>query len=110
MKQFCKIHFAILLILTLLLNGCVKNAAESAAETSMNQINVIEHQIKKQCPEAEIDDEIAALRSSVRTQLEVCEAQKATLREKNNTLIVILLGILIVFVIAKWQKIKRLIK
>lgn len=95
-----------LLILLPLLTACVQNASETAAETSLHQVSVIEQQIKKECPTAKIDESIKALKSSINTQLAVCESQKATLQEKNNTLLAILIGLIVVIVIINWFKIK----
>ena len=92
------------LLILLLLTGCVKNASESATEASLNQVSVIEQQIKKDCPTAKFDDQMNALRDSIKNQLSVCEAEKGTLRERNNTLIVVLLGILVVFGVSKFAK------
>ena len=97
-------RFTILLILTGLLSGCVKNASETATETSLNQVNVIEQQIKKECPTAKFDEQMNALRDSIKNQLAVCETEKSVLRERNNTLIVILIGIVLVFGISKLAK------
>lgn len=95
-----------IVILAFLLNGCAKDAMETATESSLNQVSAIEAQIKKECPQAKIDKEMDALRASINTQLAICESQKATLQERNNTLWVILFGILVVFIVAKWEKIK----
>lgn len=95
-----------LLILLPILTACVQNASETAAETSLHQVNVIEQQIKKECPAAKIDEPIKALKSSINTQLAVCESQKATLEEKNNTLLVILIGLIVVIVVVNWTKVK----
>jgi hypothetical protein len=65
---------------------------------------VIEQQIKKECPTAKFDEQMNALRESIKNQLSVCEAQKGALEERNNTLIVILIGIAIVFGVSKWAK------
>lgn len=45
-----------------------------------------------------------ALRESIKNQLAVCEAEKGALEERNNTLIVILIGIAIVFGVSKFAK------
>ena len=92
------------LLILLLLTGCVKNASESATEASLHQVSIIEQQIKKECPAAKFDDQMNALRDSIKNQLAICEAQKGALEERNNTLIVILLGIAIVFGISKFAK------
>lgn len=96
----------IILIALLLLTACVQNASETAAETSLHQVKAIEQQIKKECPTAKIDESIKALESSINTQLAVCESQKATLEEKNNTLLAILIGLIVVIIIINWIKIK----
>lgn len=95
-----------LLILLPVLTACVQNASETAAETSLHQVSVIEQQIKKECPTAKIDEPIRALKSSINTQLAVCESQKATLEEKNNTLLAILIGLIAIIVVINWTKIK----
>lgn len=92
------------LIIILLLTGCAKNASQTAADASLQQVNVIEQQIKKECPTAKFDDQMNALRDSIKSQLAICEAQKGTLEERNNTLIVVLLGIAIVFGVSKFAK------
>lgn len=107
MKRFRKVRFAILLIFALLLNGCAKNASQTAAETSLSQVNAIEQQIKKECPMAKFDDSLDALRSSIKTQLATCEAQKDVLKERNNTLLAILIGLIAIIVIINWIKIKN---
>lgn len=92
------------LLILLLLTGCAKNASKTATETSLHQVNVIEQQIKKECPTAKFDEQMNALRESIKNQLAVCEAEKDALEERNNTLIVILIGIAIVFGVSKWAK------
>ena len=93
-----------LLLILLLLTGCAKNASETATETSLHQVSVIEQQIKKECPTAKFDEQMNALRESIKNQLAVCEAEKGALEERNNTLMVILIGIAIVFGVSKWAK------
>lgn len=109
MKEFVKFIITIflgLLLVGLFLTGCVQNASETATETSLHQVSVIEQQIKKECPTAKIDESIKALKSSINTQLAVCESQKATLEEKNNTLLAILIGLIAIIVVVNWTKIK----
>lgn len=109
MKEFVKFIIAIflgLLLFGLFLTGCVQNASETAAETSLHQVSAIEQQIKKECPTAKIDGSIKALKSSINTQLAVCESQKATLEEKNNTLLAILIGLIAVIIVLNWVRIK----
>lgn len=96
------------LVILLVLCGCAKTATETAAETALNQVGVVEQQIKKECPTAKIDDAMNALRGTIQTQLATCNAEKETLQQKNNTLWVILIGILIVIGVSKWQQIKRI--
>ena len=96
-------HFALVAAL-IVLCGCAKNASETATETSLNQVSVIEQQIKKECPMAKFDEQMNALRDSIKNQLAVCEAEKDTLKERNNTLLVILVGILVVFGVSKVAK------
>ncbi|MBO7715667.1 MAG: hypothetical protein J6S85_19045 [Methanobrevibacter sp.] len=94
------------ILIALLLSACVQNASETAAETSLHQVSAIEQQIKKECPAAKIDEPIKALKASINTQLAVCESQKATLEEKNNTLLAILIGLIAIIVVVNWTKVK----
>lgn len=95
-------------ILLLFLASCAQSASQTATDASLNQVASVEAQIKKECPTAKINDSLDSLRASIKTQLAVCESEKQTLRERNNTLAVIILGILIVLGVANWAKIKRL--
>lgn len=101
MKQIFII--AILLSLT----ACAKTASESATEASLHQVAVIEQQIKKECPTAKIDSQITALQASIKTQLLTCESEKATLKERNNLLLAILIGLISVIIALNWFKIKK---
>lgn len=98
-----------ILIATALLSltACAKNASESAADASLHQVAVIEQQIKKECPTAKIDAQITALQASIKTQLFTCESEKATLRERNNTLMAILFGLIALLVAINWAKVKK---
>lgn len=96
-------------LILLLLSGCAKNASESAAETSLHQVSVIEQQIKKECPTAKFDEQMNALRENIKTQLATCETEKGVLRERNNTLLVILIGLVLLIGISKWSKIQKVI-
>ena len=98
-----------IVILTILLNGlygCAKTATETATEAALSQVNVINQQIKKECPTAKIDDAIKALKATIQNQLSSCEVEKNNLKEKNNTLKVILIGLIAVIFAFNWAKIK----
>lgn len=95
-----------IVIFALLLNGCAKTASETATESALAQTNAIYQQIKQQCPQAEINDSIAALKATIQNQLASCEAEKGKLKERNNTLLAILCGILAIIVAINWVKIK----
>lgn len=95
-------------LLSLFLIACTQTASQTATDASLGQVASVEAQIKKECPTAKINDSLDALRASIKTQLAVCESEKQALRERNNTLVVIILGILIVLGVANWAKIKRL--
>ena len=90
----------------LCLCGCVKTASETATEAALSQVNVINQQIKKECPTAKIDDAITALKATIQNQLSSCEVEKNNLKEKNNTLKVILIGLIAVIFAFNWAKIK----
>ena len=100
-----------IVIFVLLLNGCAKTASETATEAALSQTNAIYQQIKKQCPQAEINEPIAALKATITHQLAACHAEKDKLKERNNTLLAILCGIIAIIVAVNWVKIKtKLIK
>ena len=101
-----KIHFTILLIVALLLNGCAKSPVESATDASLGQVDALEQQIKKDCPTVNYDKKLDALRASIKTQLSTCESQMGQLKERNNTLLAILIGLIAVIVAFNWAKIK----
>lgn len=111
MNRFTEFFAGVIIVLValgyLMLSGCAKNASESAADSSMHQVGVVEQQIKKECPTAKIEASMNALRASIKTQLLTCESEKDVLKERNNTLIAILIGILAVVGILNWSKIKR---
>lgn len=67
----------VFLAFILLLCGCVKTATETATDAALQQVDAVEQQIKKQCPEAKIDKSMDALRSSINSQLATCELQRA---------------------------------
>ena len=95
----------------LMLYGCAKSASETATEAALHQTQAVYQQVKKECPTAKIDESIAALQATIKSQLAACESEKGKLRERNNTLIVILIGILAVLGVANWAKLKaRFIK
>lgn len=100
----------IIIVLLFLLSGCAKNASESATDTSLNNLHVIQHKIDKECPRADFTAEIMALESSIKNQLAVCETEKGNLREKNNTLLAILIGLIALIVVKYWNKLKGLVR
>ena len=98
--------FYIFAILTVLLNGCAKSASETATEAALAQTGAIYQTIKKECPTAKIDEQIAALKATITNQLASCEVEKGKLKERNNTLLAILLGLIAIIVAINWVKIK----
>ena len=73
-----KLIFILVFILTLIvLSGCAKTAPEAATDAALNQVGAVEQQIKKECPQAKIDKDMDALRSTIKSQLSSCEAQIA---------------------------------
>lgn len=99
-------RFTILLILTVLISGCAKTASETATQAALSQTSAIYQTIKKECPAAKIDEQIAALKATITNQLASCEAEKGKLKERNNTLLAILFGLLAIIVAINWVKIK----
>lgn len=106
MKHFCKIHFAFLLILTVLLNGCVKNAPESITQAALHQADVIEAKITKECPQIEIRTDIMALKSTIRGQLSSCEDLVQIYKERNNALWLAIIALVVLWLVGHWAKIK----
>ena len=102
-------HFTILLILTVLIS-CAKAPVETATDASLGQVDALEQQIKKDCPTVNYDKQMNALRASINTQLATCEAQMGELKERNNTLLAILGGLIAVILVACWGKIKGIFK
>lgn len=66
-----------IILLMLCLMGCAKTASETAADAALQQVNVVEQQIKRQCPDAEVEEPMNALRSSIKSQLATCESELA---------------------------------
>ena len=99
MKAFYKT-----VIIAFLLIGCTKTAPEMATEVALNQVSAVEAKIKQECPQAKIDQDILALQSSIKSQYASCEERLQIYQERNNTLIVIIIGIVIVFGVSKWAK------
>jgi hypothetical protein len=67
-------------IIILLLAGCAKTASQSATEVALNQVDAVEQTIKKECPQAKIDKDMDALRSSINSQLSTCEVEQARIQ------------------------------
>ena len=104
-------RFTILLILTVLLNGCMKTAPETATEAALNQVAAIEAKITKECPQIEITTDIMALKSTIKGQLASCEDRLQIYKERNNTLWLAIVALVILWLVANWAKIKgRFIK
>lgn len=100
--------YSIFLIITVLLNGCAKTAPESATEALLVQIGAVEQQIKKECPQAKIDKQMDALRSSAESQLKSCESRVETVQAQRNTWVVVsgaLFLIMVAYFIGKTRKI-----
>ena len=66
-----------IILLILCLMGCAKTATETAADAALQQVDAVEHQIKKECPTAKIDKDMDALRASIKSELATCELQRA---------------------------------
>lgn len=94
------------IILCILLFGCAKTATESATEAALAQTSALHQQIKKECPSANFDKQIEAINSVIKSQLASCESQMGQLKERNNTLLAILIGLIAVIVAFNWAKIK----
>lgn len=98
--------FVLFILFLILLCGCTKNASEIATDASLHHVAVIERQIKEKCPTGDFNASIATLKASIQTQLATCKAEKAELKQKNNTLLAVLIGLIAVIVALNWIKIK----
>lgn len=58
-----------------LLSGCAKTAPQAATDAALQQVAVVEKQIKKECPQAKIDEEINTLKTTIKSQLSTCESE-----------------------------------
>lgn len=67
----------VIILCILSLCACAKTATETAADAALSQVDAVEHQIKKECPQAQIDKDMDALRASIKSQLSTCELQRA---------------------------------
>ena len=95
-----------IVILTVLLNGCMKTAPEAATEAALQQAVAIEAKINKECPQAEISTDMMALKSTIKTQLASCEDRLQIYRERNNTLWLAIIAMVALWLFANWTKIK----
>ena len=86
----------IIISFILLLCGCVKSASQTAAEAALQQVAAVEQQIKKECPTAQIDKSMDALRSSINSQLATCELQRAKVESDKEKWQVAFFGLLLV--------------
>lgn len=97
---------SIIFILVACLFGCAKTPVETATDASLGQVDALQEQIKKDCPTVNYDKQMNALRDSIKTQLSTCEAKMGELKERNNTLLAILIGLIAVIIAFNWAKIK----
>ncbi len=81
----CKFLFwGLILGLLLLLCGCAKTATETITDAAMQQVNIIEETIKKDCPMLEVSKYIQPLKTTINAQLATCEAEKEKMQETIN--------------------------
>lgn len=93
------------ILIALALLGCAKTPTETITEAALQKTEEIHQKIKNECPTAKFDNEIADLQKTIKTQLAMCESEQGKLKERNNTLIVIIIGIIIVLITKqRWIK------
>ena len=97
------------IFLLILLSGCAKTAPETATDALLTQINAVEQQIKKECPQVKIDEDMNALRASAKSQLKTCEARVETVQAQRNTWVVISGGLILVALAYFLGKSKKII-
>lgn len=93
-------------IIILLLTGCAKTASQSATEVALNQVDAVEQTIKKECPQAKIDKDMDALRSSINSQLSTCEVEQARIQSDKIKWQVAFWGLAIVMLVFFLKKLK----
>lgn len=93
----------------LLLCGCAKTPQEIATGAVLGQVNAVEQAIKKECPQAKIDEQINALRATVQSQLATCESQISVERSEKRIWQVVAGGLLLAIVGYILGKSKKLI-
>ena len=95
-------HFTILLILTLLLNGCTtKPASETIADNAVNTINTMYNSLPKECQTKNVTDLRDNSIKEVRAVVHSCEEEKALLYAKishRNTIIASLCALILLCV------------
>lgn len=70
-------RYLLFFLIVLLLSACAKTATESATDAALAQVDAVERTIKKQCPDAQIDKDMEALRADIKSQLQTCEVEQA---------------------------------
>ena len=89
-----------------LLNGCAKTAPETATEAALHQADALEAKIIKECPHTEISVDMMALKYTIKSQLASCEDRLQIYRERNNTLWLVIIAMVALWLFANWTKIK----
>lgn len=105
MKRFCKIHFAILLLSTVLLNGCFRSTpVDTATETAKNSIVALEKSLKDDCKTEGINEQIKAIKTTITNIHETCLAEKEILKEQKTKWQILFLGAIGIIVLLLWRK------
>lgn len=70
-------HFAILLIFTVLLNGCrTQTATESVAESVINTTTALEKSLTAECKTEAITSQIWAIKTQIKAIQTTCQTEK----------------------------------
>ena len=107
MKRFCKTRFALLLIFTLLLNGCARSTPiDVAVENAQNSVVALEKSLTADCKTEGTNAQLRAIKSSISEIKEQCMARQQLLEEQKTKWQILFLGAVGIIVLLLWKKIR----
>ena len=105
MSQICKIRFAILLIVTVLLSGCFRSTPiDTAVENAQNSVVALEKSLTADCKTESTNAQLRAIKSSISEIKENCIAQQKILEEQKTKWQILFLGAVGIIVLLLWRK------
>lgn len=98
-------RFAILLILTFLLNGCFRSTPiDTAVENAQNSVVALEKSLTADCKTESTNAQLRAIKSSISEIKENCIAQQKILEEQKTKWQILFLGAVGIIVLLLWRK------